>query len=418
MIRENFSLRKKKFSFSERYLIFSDNKRKKGLSEKINNKRFSVFNNNNFDGENFDLNFYLNIVINESSSFEKIVESLKNIRFFLVEENCEIDSNILLENLFKLMKNFEKKNLDEIIIYIFDIFNIYYENETLKNFLLENENFARFFHNILHKAIVNFDCSFSMSNDFVFLISNVFKFYNFLNLLFFDLFLKSFKEKILKKMLEIVINKKVDLKIKFEVLKNVSDFVSNKNENFTFYLKKCEIYSYLIILFENSEIFNNENSFLKEMFFLLCNLIVGEYKNYDFIFNSCIINKIFFYLNSTKNVNLKIEIFWCCAQLVNFDNKFFPILIEKNFLKNVIYDCLSLKQSRKSKVFFCVVEAVVEILKIFLKNKKFYEKYFYQIVIIKNKMEEIYLQNENNDKINQYLIWGMKKIEKFENLIN
>ena len=401
MLRENFSLRKKKFSFLERYLNFSDFKRKKSLREKINSKRFF------FNVEKFY--FDLNVIFNDSSSIEKIVESLKKIRFFLEE----IDANFLLEKLFELMKKFEK-NLNEIMIFIFDIFNVYYENK-LKNFLLKNENLIKFFHNILHKAIKNFDYSISISNDFVILMSNVFKFYNFLNLLCFDLFLKSFEEKILKKMLEILIDKKVALKLKFEILKNVSDFVANKNENFTFYLKKCEIYSYLIILFENSEFFSNE--FLKEMFFLLCNLIVGEQKNFDFVFNSCIINKIFFYLNSTKNVNLKIEIFWCCAQMVNFDNKFFPILIEKNFLKNVIFDCLCLKQSKNSKVFLCVVEAIVEILKIFSKNKNLYEKYFYQIEIIKNKMEEIYL-NENNEKICQYLNWGLKKIEKFENLIN
>ena len=401
MLRENFSLRKKKFSFLERYLNFSDFKRKKSLREKINSKRFF------FNVEKFY--FDLNVIFNDSSSIEKIVESLKKIRFFLEE----IDANFLLEKLFELMKKFEK-NLNEIMIFIFDIFNVYYENK-LKNFLLKNENLIKFFHNILHKAIKNFDYSISISNDFVILMSNVFKFYNFLNLLCFDLFLKSFEEKILKKMLEILIDKKVALKLKFEILKNVSDFVANKNENFTFYLKKCEIYSYLIILFENSEFFSNE--FLKEMFFLLCNLIVGEYKNFDFVFNSCIINKIFFYLNSTKNVNLKIEIFWCCAQMVNFDNKFFPILIEKNFLKNVIFDCLCLKQSKNSKVFLCVVEAIVEILKIFSKNKNLYEKYFFQIEIIKNKMEEIYL-NENNEKICQYLNWGLKNIEKFENLIN
>jgi len=417
-MRENFSLRKKKFSISERYVIFSDRKRKKGLSERINNKRFSVFNNNNFDDEKFDLNLCLNVICNESICVEKIIKSLKNIRFFLDEDDGEIDSSVLLENLFKLMKKIEKKKLDEIVIYIFEIFNVYYENDELKNFLLENEVFMQFFHDILHEGIKNYDFSILISNDLVFVISNMFKFYNFLNLLCFDLFLKSFDENVLKKMLEIIVDEKVDLKIKFEILKNVSDFVSNKNENYTFYLKKCEIYSYVVILFENSEIFNGENSFLKEMFFLLCNLIVGENKNYDFIFNSCIINKIFFYLKSTKNVNLKIEIFWCCAQLVSFDNKFLPILIEKDFLIWVFYDCLSLKQSRKSKVFYCVVEAVVEMLKIFLKKKKLYEKYFYQIVIIKNKMEEIFLRDDNNERINQYLNWGLKKIEKFEKLIN
>jgi hypothetical protein len=120
----------------------------------------------------------------------------------------------------------------------------------------------------------------------------------------------------------------------------------------------------------------------------------------------------------TKNLNLKIEIFWCCAQFVSFDNEFLPFLIkEKNYLKNVIFDCLSLKQSQNSKVFFCIIEAIVEILKIFLKNKILYENYFYQIFNIKNKIEEIYYNNNINEKMENYLKWALKKIEIFENKI-
>ena len=74
----------------------------------------------------------------------------------------------------------------------------------------------------------------------------------------------------------------------------------------------------------------------------------------------------------------------------------------------------------KFKSFFCIIEALVEILKIFEKNKNLYEKYFYQIFDIKNKMEEIYFNNNNNNKkIDEYLNYAIKKIEKFEkNLIN
>lgn len=385
----------------EKYFFYSDCKRKKLLNEKINNKRF--FN---------DFDYNLNVVRNELNSNEKIIESLKNIHFFVVE-NYEIDNEFLLENLFKLIEK-KKENLDEIFIYIFDIFNVYYENEKLKFFLLKNENFLYFFHNILHKAIFNMNFN-NISNN-IFLCSNIFKFYNYLNLLNFDLFLKSFNEKTLKKMLEILIKNEINFSIKFEILTKISDFVANKNENFTLFLKKCEIYKYLIILFENSSNFNEK--FLKEMFYLLCNLIVGENKNFDFVFNSCIINKIFYYLK-TENLNLKIEIFWCCAQFVNFDNKFLPFLIkEKNFLIDVIFECLNLKQIQNSKVFFCIIEAIVEILKIFLKNKILYENYFYQIFNIKNKIEEIYVNNNNfNEKMENYLKWALKKIENFENKI-
>ena len=384
----------------EKYFFYSDCKRKKFLNEKINKKRF--FN---------DFDYNLNVVRNELNSNEKIIESLKNIHFFVVE-NYEIDNEFLLENLFKLIEK-KKENLDEIFIYIFDIFNVYYENEKLKFFLLKNENFLLFFHNILHKAIFNMNFN-NISNN-IFLSSNIFKFYNYLNLLNFDLFLKSFNEKTLKKMLEILIKNEINFNIKFEILTKISDFVANKNENFTIFLKKCEIYKYLIILFENSSNFNEK--FLKEMFYLLCNLIVGENKNFDFVFNSCIINKIFYYLK-TENLNLKIEIFWCCAQFVNFDNKFLPFLIkEKNFLIDVIFECLNLKQIQNSKVFFCIIEAIVEILKIFLKNKILYENYFYQIFNIKNKIEEIYVNNNINEKMENYLKWALKKIENFENKI-
>lgn len=385
----------------EKYFFYSDCKRKKLLNEKINKKRF--FN---------DFDYNLNVVRNELNSNEKIIESLKNIHFFVVE-NYEIDNEFLLENLFKLIEK-KKENLDEIFIYIFDIFNVYYENEKLKFFLLKNENFLLFFHNILHKAIFNMNFN-NISNN-IFLCSNIFKFYNYLNLLNFDLFLKSFNEKTLKKMFEILIKNEINFNIKFEILTKISDFVANKNENFTLFLKKCEIYKYLIILFENSSNFNEK--FLKEMFYLLCNLIVGENKNFDFVFNSCIINKIFYYLK-TENLNLKIEIFWCCAQFVNFDNKFLPFLIkEKNFLIDVIFECLNLKQIQNSKVFFCIIEAIVEILKIFLKNKILYENYFYQIFNIKNKIEEIYVNNNNfNEKMENYLKWALKKIEIFENKI-
>ena len=399
------SLRK---NLCEKYFFYSDSKRKKFLYEKIYKKRFSIF---EYDLD--DLNDDWKNVINDLNSNEKIINSLKKIHFFLLE-NCEIDEDFLLEKIFNLI--IEKENLNEIIIYIFQILNVFYENKKLKHFLLNHEFFLNFFHKILHNAIFNMNFN-DFSNDF-FLYSNIFKFYNFLNLISFDLFLKSFNEKTLKIMLEILIKNEINFELKFEILSEISDYVSNKNDKFTFYLKKCEIYKYLIILFENSE--NLNEKFLKEMFFLLCNLIVGENKNFEFIFNSCIINKIFYYLK-TKNLSLKIEIFWCCAQFVSFDNEFLPFLIkEKNFLKNVIFDCLSLKQSQNSKVFFCIIEALVEILKIFEKNKNLYEKYFYQIFDIKNKMEEIYFNNNNNNKkIDEYLNYAIKKIEKFEkNLIN